>query len=847
MRRSYSFSFRLSFIHKRAIFEISHIVSFSLSLLRKGATYHVGGNPNATTLENDDVYDAPEEEEEELLGNNNNAAMTWSRARKTFEDFLRNFRGHPTETSVDGQLIYRDVLSNRRLPPTIDVVLDDIIAHDAALAKALRDQPNVYFPILEDAVKDVAKSLRGSAADASGNAGSDEELDDDEEIEGGYDSEDETFRDSIENIHVTISSHETPRSVRGLNSKDVSRLVCIPGIVIAASRAKAKASIVGIECKRCKNVRYLKIPPGYASAQMPRTCEAGGQLNNQRGDENDENNNDNTNRRGCGLDPYQMIPNKCKFIDQQSLKLQENPEEVPAGEMPRTMMLCVDRKLVQKIAPGTRVSVVGVYTIGSGKTENKKRDAAGGGVQLPYIRVLGLTEINEGARGNAKFTEDEHQEFKAFSQRPFKEVILDIRSKVAPAIFGSDDVKMAVACLMFSGSRKYLQDGARLRGDVNVLLLGDPSTAKSQFLKFVERTAPVCVYTSGKGSSAAGLTASVIRDSNGEFYLEGGAMVLADGGCVCIDEFDKMREEDRVAIHEAMEQQTISIAKAGITTMLNSRSAVLAAANPPSGRYDDLKTAQENIDLQTTILSRFDLIFIVRDERVYERDMAIAGHVLKIHSNGANAMNKNGSGGKKGGGESNDANTETEGKEDPAAERERKFMKRYIEYCRANCKPRINERSMKMLEDAYVKYRDEMRERNKSGKGTPAVPITVRQLEALTRVSESLAKMCLQSVVTEEHVAEALRLFEVSTIDAARSGVAGTVVLSAEQREELQLVETQIRQKLAIEATMSKRHLVEDLSRVGVNEWAVMRALMVMTQRGEIIERAEGRRVTRKY
>ena len=338
-------------------------------------------------MENDDVYDAPEEEEEELLGNNNNAAMTWSRARKTFEDFLRNFRGHPTETSVDGQLIYRDVLSNRRLPPTIDVVLDDIIAHDAALAKALRDQPNVYFPILEDAVKDVAKSLRGSAADASGNAGSDEELDDDEEIEGGYDSEDETFRDSIENIHVTISSHETPRLVRGLNSKDVSRLVCIPGIVIAASRAKAKASIVGIECKRCKNVRYLKIPPGYASAQMPRTCEAGGQLNNQRGDENDENNNDNTNRRGCGLDPYQMIPNKCKFIDQQSLKLQENPEEVPAGEMPRTMMLCVDRKLVQKIAPGTRVSVVGVYTIGSGKTENKKRDAAGGGVQLADIRV----------------------------------------------------------------------------------------------------------------------------------------------------------------------------------------------------------------------------------------------------------------------------------------------------------------------------------------------------------------------------------------------------------------------------------------------------------------------------
>ena len=169
-------------------------------------------------------------------------------------------------------------------------------------------------------------------------------------------------------------------------------------------------------------------------------------------------------------------------------------------------------------------------------------------------------------------------------------------------------------------------------------------------------------------------------------------------------------------------------------------------------------------------------------------------------------MNKNGSGGKKGGGR---VTTQTQrGKEDPAAERERKFMKRYIEYCRANCKPRINERSMKMLEDAYVKYRDEMRERNKSGKGTPAVPITVRQLEALTRVSESLAKMCLQSVVTEEHVAEALRLFEVSTIDAGDSRRHGGPFRGTARR--VATVETQIRQKLAIEATMSKR-LVEDL------------------------------------
>jgi len=743
--------------------------------------------------------------------------ITPGQARRTFADFFRNFRGAPTASYPDGRLVYRDALDQDQPPRELDVLMDDLIAHDPALAKELRAHPDVYHPVLEHAAVSVVESLRDEAG-ANPQEGA---------LVSGVGGAKSEFAKLEMQVHLT--SNETPRALRSMNSKDVGKLVYVPGIVIAASKTRSKATRLAIQCKTCRGVKHLPLSGGYSGVQLPRYCDSGGLQGAAEGGVSGG-----VPEGGCGVDPFVVVPERSRFVDQQTLKLQENPEDVPAGEMPRNMALCVERNSVQKIVPGTRVRVAGVYSLhgggGGGKGGGRDRAGAGGAaVSQPYLRVVGLTEETEGARGDAHFTDQEHTEFKAFAARPFAEVVKDIRSRIAPAIFGADDIKAAVASLLFSGARKKTPDGANLRGDVNVLLMGDPSTAKSQFLKFVEKTAPICVYTSGKGSSAAGLTASVVRDASGEFYLEGGAMVLADGGCVCIDEFDKMRDEDRVAIHEAMEQQTISIAKAGITTVLNSRAAVLAAANPPSGRYDDLKTAQENIDLQTTILSRFDLIFIVRDERLYERDVAIADHVLAIHAGGGDETG------------STDPN-----EQNPERERAQKFLKRYVEYCRATCSPRLQPASAKLLEDQYVKYRQEMRERAKRG-GAPAVPITVRQLEAITRVSESLAKMCLQRRVTEEHVQEALRLFEVSTVDAARSGVAEMVVLTPEQREELSLVETQIKQKLAIGATASKRHLVEDLARVGVNEWAVMRALMIMAGRGEVQERAEGRRVTRVH
>merc|ERR1719378_615206 len=208
------------------------------------------------------------------------------------------------------------------------------------------------------------------------------------------------------------------------------------------------------------------------------------------------------------------------------------------------------------------------------------------GVRMPYLRVVGLQVETEGSgRTDLTFTQEDEESFRRLAATPG--IYETVAKSIAPSIFGSEDIKKSIACLLFGGSRKRLPDGLTRRGDINVLLLGDPGTAKSQLLKFVERVSPVSVYTSGKGSSAAGLTASVMRDPvSRNFIMEGGAMVLADGGVVCIDEFDKMREDDRVAIHEAMEQQTISIAKAGITTTLNSRCSVLAAANSVFGRWE---------------------------------------------------------------------------------------------------------------------------------------------------------------------------------------------------------------------------------------------------------------------
>uniref|UniRef100_A0A8C2ZZ90 DNA replication licensing factor MCM5 n=1 Tax=Cyclopterus lumpus TaxID=8103 RepID=A0A8C2ZZ90_CYCLU len=604
-----------------------------------------------------------------------------------------------------------------------------------------------------------------------------------------------SFDEELSDCLYKVPSENLPMS------EQVSRLVKVHGIIISATAVRAKATKVCLQCRGCSAlINNIPLPPGLQGYALPRKC-------------------NNTGRVKCPVDPYFIIPDRCICVDFQTLRLQESPDAVPHGEMPRHLQLYCDRYLCDRVVPGNRVTIVGIYSIKkTAPVKAKGREkSAGVGIRASYLRVVGIQVDTEGVGRGAtgSVTPQEEEELRALAATP--NVYAALARSVAPSIYGSDDLKRAIACLLFGGSRKRLPDGLTRRGDINLLMLGDPGTAKSQLLKFVERCSPIGVYTSGKGSSAAGLTASVLRDPHTRgFIMEGGAMVLADGGVVCIDEFDKMREDDRVAIHEAMEQQTISIAKAGITTTLNSRCSVLAAANSVFGRWDDTK-GEDNIDFMPTILSRFDMIFIIKDHHDHQRDMTLARHVMNVHLS---------------------AQTQTEGVE---GEVTLATFKKYIAYARTKCGPRLSPAAAEKLKNRYVVMRSGAREHERESAKRPSIPITVRQLEAVVRIAESLAKMKLQAVAGEEEVDEALRLFQVSTLDAALSGSLSGVegFTSQEDQEMISRVEKQLKRRFAIGSQVSEHSIVQDFTKQKYPEHAIYKVLQLMLRRGEMQHRMQ--------
>lgn len=721
-----------------------------------------------------------------------------------FQRFIREFSGiGMTSWLYREQLKQNYTLGEYRLA----VQFNDLRLFDEDTANKLRRYPATLLPALESAAKKVANDITHPRPSG---------------------------QEEVHDIQVMINLNDRPQSIRRIKSTEVSQLVKITGIIVAASQVRFRAVRVTLQCRTCRHtITNLEVKPGLEHFQLPRKCMA-----NQAGQ-----------LQRCPMDPYTMLPDKCQCVDFQQLKLQELPEDVPHSEMPRHMLVYADRYLTDRVTPGNRVTITGIYSIkrlfGTKSKAGREDKVAGmAGIRAPYIRAVGI-EVQLSGPGRADqmhFTPLEERKFKEFAKNPKAYEI--ITKSIAPSIYGSDDIKRAITCLLFSGSRKRLPDELIRRGDINVLLLGDPGTAKSQLLKFVEKVAPIAVYTSGKGSSAAGLTASVIRDpSSRAFIMEGGAMVLADGGVVCIDEFDKMREDDRVAIHEAMEQQTISIAKAGITTTLNSRCSVLAAANSVFGRWDDTR-GEQNIDFMPTILSRFDCIFVVKDHHDHARDSQLAKHVIQVHMQAAQqaAVSILADGGTTDG---VDVNNDIASFDPTVEEQELSLhlLKRYIAYARANCGPRISEKASQLLLNQYIRMRNPRQvDHHQSGSGQrfkkhaqSAIPITVRQLEAIVRLSEALAKMELLPFAEERHVEEALRLFKVSTIAAAQSGTLSGIegFTSQSDQDAFNRVEKQLKKRFQVGTYVSEHLIVDEFAKQSYPEALVKKAIEFYVRRGD--------------
>src|SRR4030043_829814 len=510
--------------------------------------------------------------------------------------------------------------------------------------------------------------------------------------------EDAEYAGKIDKVIVRIVQLLGKEQLRKLGSKQMGKLVMIEGIVVRATPVRPMVMMASFKCKRCGTTSHVEQTGQFLKA--PTVCPS----------------------PDCGQNgPFEFIQEESTFIDSQDLRLQEKPEDLPPGQLPRTLSVkLVGGEIVDVARPGDHVSIVGVVRAFA-------PSLMGMGKLRAFILQLDANSI--GVLGKEPETSpaslEEEEKILELAKDPG--VHRKIMSSIAPSIYGYEHIKESIMYLLFGGVSKSLPD-ISVRGEMNALLIGDPGTAKSQLLQYVARIAPRGLYPPGRGTTAAGLTAAVIREKGGSMSLEAGALVLADKGICCIDEMDKMRPEDRVAIHEAMEQHTVSVAKGGIVATLNARTAILAAANPALGRYEPHRTVSENISLPVTILSRFDLIFVLRDVPNKESDSKMSSHILELHRKGSSPV------------------------ETPIPI---ELLRKYISYAKGT-KPILGQEAIKRLNDFCLAMRSAS-----ESEGSP-VAITARQLESLVRTSEARARAALRKEVQAEDAEAAIAIMNKS-------------------------------------------------------------------------------------
>ncbi|PFH58168.1 hypothetical protein XA68_14072 [Ophiocordyceps unilateralis] len=618
----------------------------------------------------------------------------------------------------------------------LNVNLDYVRNHSAEMAKGIVEQPFDWSSAFNYALKKIVETIPQARPD-------------------------QTARDVLYHCAWAGSFGLNACSPRTLSSHHLNHMISIEGIVTKCSlvRPKVVRSVHYNESKEKFHFREYQDQTmtvgATTSAVYPREDDEGNPLTTEYG--------------------------LCTYRDHQTISVQEMPERAPAGQLPRGVDVILDDDLVDLVKPGDRIQLTGIF-----RTLGNRNSTHNSALFKTIILANNVVQLSSKSGGEAVAATITDTDLRNINKVAKKKNLLQLLSRsLAPSIYGHDHIKQAILLMLLGGVEKNLENGTHLRGDINILMVGDPSTAKSQLLRFILNTAPLAIATTGRGSSGVGLTAAVTSDKEtGERRLEAGAMVMADRGVVCIDEFDKMSDMDRVAIHEVMEQQTVTIAKAGIHTSLNARCSVVAAANPIFGQYDPHKDPHRNIALPDSLLSRFDLLFVVTDEIEDTRDRQVSEHVLRMHRYrqpgtedgipvheqtsqflgvapatqagpetstqcyekynnvlhaGANGQSSGRGAGKK------------------AEILSIPFMKKYIQYAKMRIKPVLTASASDRIAEIYVGLRNDEMEGNQRRTS----PLTVRTLETMIRLATAHAKARLSNRVEEQDamVAESILRF----------------------------------------------------------------------------------------
>ncbi len=493
--------------------------------------------------------------------------------------------------------------------------------------------------------------------------------------------------------------------IRDCTSKYLGRFFAVQGLVTKITDVLPRVWKGVFMCKRCR--AEVETIQSERSVKTPLACEQ------------------------CGRKEFELVEEKSKFIDFQKVEIQEPLEILKGGDQAKRISVWLEDDLTNRVLPGQKIIISGTLRLEPPKYK--------GTVYQKFVDANNI-EFTEQEFEEIQIGDEDLKKIKKLAKDP--KVVEKIVQSIAPSIYGHTEAKEAVALQLCGGTaNKRLPDGMRIRDNIHILLIGDPGTAKSQMLKYVDRLAPKSLYVSGKSATGGGLTAIAEKDEFGEggWVLKAGALVLASGGLACIDEFDKMSEEDRSAIHEALEQQTVSVAKAGIIATFKSESAVLAAANPKYSRFDPYKPPAEQFDIPPTLISRFDLIFPIKDVLDEARDGELATHILSRHRLSQRIANP----------ASKDIKEELDRQMPPI---DGELLRKYIAYSRRNCYPILSDEAVKRLKDYYV----DLRKRGSGG----SVPLTPRQLEGLVRLAEASAKLHLKSTVEMGDADRAIHLVE---------------------------------------------------------------------------------------